>query len=154
MRISDMRSDVCTSVLKGNDRWVSARDAGTAGAAEGTQTPDSAGNVVSSREARIDPYYLFTRPPDAEELEFLLMRPFVPFSDDDRSQLLTAFMVGKSDGEDYGKLQVYEIPPGDFPRGPALVQGDIHRDPDISDLETLLGRPSPASPVDPGRLPP
>src|SRR3546814_16987331 len=104
MRISDMRSDVCTSVLKGNDRWVSARDPGTAGAAEGTQTTDSAGNVVSSREARIDPYYLFTRLPDAEELEFLLMRPFVPFSDGDRSQLLTAFLVGKSDGEDSGQL--------------------------------------------------
>src|SRR3546814_10011345 len=81
--------------------------------------------------------YLFTRLPDAEELEFLLMRPFVPFSDDDRSQLLTAFMVGKSDGEDYGKLQVYEMPPGDFPRGPALVQGDIQRDPDVSELEKI-----------------
>src|SRR3546814_11968304 len=138
MRISDMRSDVCTSVLKGNDRWVSARDAGTAGAAEGTQTPDSAGNVVSSREARIDPYYLFTRLPDAEEPEFLLMRPFVPFSDDARSPLLTAFMVGKSDGQDYGKLQGYEMPQGDFPRGSAEVQGDIQVDPDGSQLATLL----------------
>src|SRR3546814_7737759 len=129
MRISDMRSDVCTSVLKGNDRWVSARDAGTAGAAEGTQTTDSAGNVVSSREARIDPYYLFTRLPDAEELESLLMRLFVPLSDDNRSQLLTASMAGKSDGEDYGKLQVYAMPPGDFPPGPALEQVGIQRDP-------------------------
>ncbi|HEY9558621.1 MAG TPA: UPF0182 family protein, partial [Acidimicrobiales bacterium] len=136
----------------GNDRWDVARDPGTAGAAEGTQTTDSAGNVVSSREARIDPYYLFTRLPDAEELEFLLMRPFVPFSDDDRSQLLTAFMVGKSDGEDYGKLQVYEMPPGDFPRGPALVQGDIQRDPDVSELETLLGSRSQGSQVDYGSL--
>src|SRR3546814_4636168 len=34
----------------GNDRWDVARDPGTAGAAEGTQTTDSAGNVVSSRE--------------------------------------------------------------------------------------------------------
>src|SRR3546814_16763245 len=80
------------------------------------------------------------------------MRPFLPYSDDDRSHLLTAFMVGKSDGEDYGKLQVYEMPPGDFPRGPALVQGDIQRDPDVSELETLLGSRSQGSQVDYGSL--
>src|SRR3546814_12758093 len=96
--------------------------------------------------------YLFTRLPDAEELEFLLMRPFVPFSDDDRSQLLTAFMVGTSDGEDHGKLQGYEMHPGDFPRGPALLQGDIQRDPDVPDLETLMGCRSQGARADYGIL--
>src|SRR3546814_18130666 len=79
------------------------------------------------------------------------MRPFLPYSDDDRSHLLTAFMVGKSDGEDYGKLQVYEMPPGDLPCGPALVQGDIQRDPDVSETETLLASRSHGSQVNYGR---
>src|SRR3546814_6230582 len=42
--------------------------------------------------------------------------------------------------------------PGDFPRGPALVQGDIQRDPDVSELETLLGSRSQGSQVDYGSL--
>ena len=46
-----------------SDRWNIAQDPGTAGAAEGTQTTDNAGNVISTREARIDPYYLFTQLP-------------------------------------------------------------------------------------------
>src|SRR3546814_19828003 len=44
------------------------------------------------------------------------------------------------------------MPPGDFPRGPALVQGDIQRDPDVSELETLLGSRSQGSQVDYGSL--
>jgi hypothetical protein len=136
----------------GNDRWDVARDPGTAGAGEATQTTDNAGNVISSREARIDPYYLFTQLPGSDDLEFVLLRPFVPFSEDDRSQLLTAFMVGKSDGENYGKLQVFEMPPGNFPSGPALVQGDIQRDPNVSEQETLLGSRSQGSRVDFGSL--
>ncbi len=136
----------------GNDRWDVARDPGTAGAAEATQTTNEQGETIASRQARIDPYYLFTKLPGAEDLEFILMRPFVPFSDDDRSQLLTAFMVGKSDGASYGKLQVFEMPPGNFPNGPALVQGDIQRDPTVSEQETLLGSRSQGSRVDYGSL--
>ena len=34
----------------------------------------------------------------SEEAEMVLMRPFVPFSDDDRSQLLSAFMAARMDG--------------------------------------------------------
>lgn len=136
----------------GNDRWDVARDPGTAGAAEATQTTDQAGNTISTREARIDPYYLFTQLPGAEDLEFVLLRPFVPFSADDQSQRLTAFMVGKSDGDDYGKIQVFEMPAGALPNGPALVQGDIQRDPAVSEQETLLGSRSQGSRVDYGSL--
>ncbi|MGH9274712.1 MAG: UPF0182 family protein, partial [Acidimicrobiales bacterium] len=48
---------------EGNDYWDVARDPGTAGAGEGTQTTDAQGNVVATRDARIDPYYLFTQLP-------------------------------------------------------------------------------------------
>lgn len=122
----------------GNDYWDVARDPGTAGAAAGTQTTDAQGNVTATREARIDPYYLFTKLPGAEKPAFILLRPYVPTSQRDDNQLLTAFMVGKSDGDDYGKLQVFVMPRDQLPNGPALVQGEIQRDPAVSEAETIL----------------
>jgi len=126
------------SFYEGNDYWDVARDPGTAGAGEGTNVTNAQGETVSTREARIDPYYLFTQLPGSTQPEFILLRPFVPTSREDDSQLLTAFMVGKSDGDDYGKLQVYVMPRGNLPDGPAIVQGNIQSDGDVSEQETLL----------------
>jgi len=126
------------SFYEGNDYWDVARDPGTAGASGGTNVTNSQGETVSTRDARIDPYYLFTQLPGSDAPEFILLRPFVPTSEGDDNQLLTAFMVGKSDGENYGKLQVYVMPRGNLPDGPALVQGRIQSDGAVSQQETLL----------------
>jgi hypothetical protein len=123
---------------EGNDYWDVARDPGTAGAGQGSQTTDAQGNVIATRDARIDPYYLFTQLPGSEAPEFILLRPYVPTSQRDDNQLLTAFMVGKSDGDNYGKLQVFVMPRDNLPNGPALVQGEIQRDPTVSQQETIL----------------
>jgi uncharacterized membrane protein (UPF0182 family) len=130
--------DDADSFYTGNDYWDVARDPGTAGAGQGTETTDQQGNVIARRDARIDPYYLFTQLPGADDPEFLLMRPYVPTSKGDDNQLLTAFMVGKSDGGNYGKLQVFVMPRDNLPNGPALVQGEIQRDPTVSQQESLL----------------
>jgi uncharacterized membrane protein (UPF0182 family) len=70
----------------------------------------------------------------------VLMRPFVPFSDDDRSQLLTAFMAARMDPGHYGELVVYEMPSGDLPDGPGIAAATIQADETVSELESLLGR--------------
>ncbi|MGQ0830966.1 MAG: UPF0182 family membrane protein [Microthrixaceae bacterium] len=126
------------SFYTGNDFWDVARDPGTAGAGTGTQTTDSQGNVIATRDARIDPYYLFTQLPGSDKPEFILLRPFVPTSRGDDNQLLTAFMVGRSERDTYGKLQVFVMPRDNLPKGPALVQGEIQRDPSVSQDETIL----------------
>jgi uncharacterized membrane protein (UPF0182 family) len=128
-----------TQFYGGNDQWDVARDPGTAGAAAGTQTTNAQGATVSTRNARIDPYYLFTQLPESDAPEFVLLRPFVPVSREDDNQVLTAFMVGLSDGDNYGKLRVYTMPSGALPNGPALVQGEIQSDGAVSEAETLLG---------------
>ena len=130
--------DDADSFYTGNDFWDVARDPGTAGASAGTQTTDEQGNVIATRDARIDPYYLFTQLPGSDEPEFILLRPYVPTSRGDDNQLLTAFMVGKSDGDNYGKLQVFVMPRDNLPNGPALVQGEIQSDPTVSQQETIL----------------
>jgi hypothetical protein len=68
------------------------------------------------------------------------MRPFVPFSDDDRSQLLSAFMAARMDGENYGDLMVYEMPSGDLPDGPGIAAASIRGDDAVGELEGVLTR--------------
>ena len=123
----------------GNDYWDVARDPGTAGAGAGTAITNEQGETIQTRDARIDPYYLFTQLPGDTEPGFILLRPFVPTSREDDSQLLTAFMVGRSDLEEYGQLQVFVMPRSNLPNGPALVQGEIQSDEEVSRQETLLG---------------
>jgi uncharacterized membrane protein (UPF0182 family) len=122
----------------GDDQWDVARDPGTAGAGEGTRTTDANGQVVATRNQRIDPYYLYTKLPGDDQPEFVLLRPFVPVAKEDDNQVLRAFMVGQSDGDDYGQLKVYVMPPGTQVAGPALVQGAIQANTEVSQQETLL----------------
>jgi uncharacterized membrane protein (UPF0182 family) len=127
-----------TEFYAGDDRWDVSLDPGTVGAAAATTTRDTNGNLVTSRSPRIDPYYLFTQLPGATDPAFVLLRPFAPKTARDDNQVLTAFMVGESDGANYGKLRVFVMPRGKLPNGPGLVQGDIQRTQAVSQAETLL----------------
>jgi uncharacterized membrane protein (UPF0182 family) len=126
--------------------WRVARDPGTAGADPSTPVTDTAGQATGEqRAARIAPYYQLLQLPGPEgtisaEPEMVLMRPFVPQSEGDRTQLLTAFMAARMDGENYGELVVYEMPTGDLPDGPGIVGKSISADETVSELETVLGR--------------
>jgi uncharacterized membrane protein (UPF0182 family) len=130
------------------DAWRVARDPGTAGADPSTQVTDEAGQATGEqRAARIAPYYQLLQLPQGEsgeaisaEAEMVLMRPFVPFSDDDRNQLLTAFMAARMDGESYGELVVYEMPSRDLPDGPGIAASDIRGNENVARDETELGR--------------
>jgi hypothetical protein len=88
----------------------------------------------------MDPYYLVMRLPDEPNLEFLMLQPFVPFSDDDSRRELSAFMVAKGDPDDYGKLEVFVMPRDRQVDGPAIVNARINQEPEVSQLITLLSR--------------
>lgn len=136
--------------------WAVAQDPGTAGAPiASTQTVPGAnpGQITTVvRQARIEPYYLLTRLPERERQEFIMLRPFVPVSDDDSKKQLTAFMVAKSDPDEYGKLVNYELPTDKRIDGPALVAATIQADTAVSELETLLGSRGAGSSVRFGNL--
>jgi uncharacterized protein len=128
-----------------DDAWRVARDPGTAGADPSTQVTNEQGQVTGAQAPRIAPYYqLLQLPTESGEVsrqaEMVLMRPFVPFSEDDRSQLLTAFMAARMDPGHYGELVVYEMPSGDLPDGPGIAAATIQADETVSELESLLGR--------------
>ncbi len=124
-----------------NDGWVVARDPGTTRVVAPTPTSTAQDpNEPAPRQDRIDPYYLLTRLPGEVEESFVMLRPFVPISDDDDRQLLTAFMVARSDPDDYGQLETFVMPRDNLPDGPGIVAGTISGDVAVSELETLLGQ--------------
>ena len=70
-----------------SDAWNVAQDPGTvAGIVNTTQTTDAQGRVGPGAEQRIDPYYLLMQLPGEEDLSYVLLRPFVPFSDERQPQ--------------------------------------------------------------------
>ena len=121
-----------------NDAWNVAQspDAGL----DTTTVATPNGQAVTTREARMDPYYLLMRLPGEAKESFLLLRPFVPVSSNDSRKELTAFMVAKSDPNDYGQLETFVMPRGSLPDGPGLVAATMQQDTAVSQLQTLLGQ--------------
>jgi uncharacterized protein len=80
----------------------------------------------------MDPYYLLMRLPEEDSEQFLMLQPFVPFSVDDARRELSAFMVAKSDPDEYGQLEVFVMPRREQVDGPAIVNARIQQEPEIS----------------------
>jgi uncharacterized protein len=123
-----------------SDRWNIAQDPGSAGRGPAPAQVPAGSPVSSPREGRMDPYYLLMRLPDEPRAEFLILQPFVPFSDDDSRRELSAFMIAKSDPTEYGKLEVFVMPRDRQVDGPAIVNARINQEPEVSSLITLLSR--------------
>ncbi len=113
-----------------SDRWSIAQDPGSGR----TQL------APQQSQRRMDPYYLQMRLPNDPSTEFLILQPFVPFSQDDTRRELSAFMVAKSDPDDYGALEVFVMPRDRQVDGPAIVDARINQEPEVSQLITLLSR--------------
>ncbi|MGI8663981.1 MAG: UPF0182 family membrane protein [Acidimicrobiales bacterium] len=126
----------------GSDQWLVAKDPGIqearAPASTAAATDANSAVVTSSQNRRIDPYYQLMRLPGETDTSFLLLRPFVPFSEDDSRQQLTSFMVAKSDPGSYGKLETFVMPSERRPEGPGLVAGTIQADTNVSQAQTLF----------------
>jgi uncharacterized membrane protein (UPF0182 family) len=123
------------------DAWDIAQEPGAVGGtAAGTAAPNGQPTVGPARENRMDPYYLLMRLPDARSTDFLILQPFVPFSKDDSRKELTAFMVAKSDPDDYGQMEAYVMPRDRQIDGPAIVNAQINQDTSVSQQITLLGQ--------------
>ena len=83
--------------------------------------------------ARMLPYYTMMKLPGETTAEFIQMLPFTPRRRDN----LASWMVARSDGEHYGKLQVFAFPKQTLVFGPQQVVGRINQDQVISPQITL-----------------
>lgn len=76
----------------------------------------------------IESNYLMMRLPEEEEEEFILSVPYTP---KDKPNM-TALLVGRNDGENYGKLIVYKLSKSKNVYGPMQIENRIDSDPEIS----------------------
>ncbi len=132
-----------TAFYERTSSWSVAQDPGSS--VSGTPALVTSGPVVGTtpvraKEVRIDPVYMMLRLPGEETESFVMLRPFVPFSDDDSKKTLTSFMVANSDPAQYGKLTVYEMPAGFNIDGPSIVNANILADQVVSTRLTLLNQ--------------
>ncbi|MBN2317524.1 MAG: UPF0182 family protein [Acidobacteria bacterium] len=74
------------------------------------------------------PYYTIMRLPQEEKEEFILMLPFTP----GRKDNLSAWMVARSDEENYGKIMVYRFPKQKLVYGPRQIVARINQEAEIS----------------------
>jgi len=82
------------------------------------------------------PYYIVARLPGEEREEFLLIQPFTPA---DRHNLV-GWIAARSDGEHYGKMELFRFPSGRHVDGPNQVEARIDNDAVISEQFTLWGQ--------------
>ncbi len=89
---------------------------------------------IFGRDKRpMDPYYTIIKLPGEEEPEFTLILPFTPQG---RKNMI-GWMAARSDGDNYGKLLVYEMPKQSLVYGPMQVEARINQDQYISQQLTL-----------------
>ena len=106
----------------------------------GLQTRQRGGrpNVHSeSATERFIPYYTMFRNALTGEEEFVILRPFVPFSTDDRRTELQAYMTASGDGGNYGQLITYVVTNNPLPSGPARVADQAETEQEISPVLSL-----------------
>lgn len=92
--------------------------------------------IYGDEPLSIDPYYLIMKLPIADQEEFILLHPYTPVS---RPNLI-AWLAARSDGENYGKLLLYQFPKQELVFGPDQIEALINQDPLISGQISLWNR--------------
>ena len=92
--------------------------------------------IYGGEEQQVESYYLIMRLPTEDSEEFILLTPFTPVS---RSNLI-AWLAGRSDGLNYGRLLLYQFPKQRLIYGPEQIEARINQDPIISQQISLWNR--------------
>jgi uncharacterized membrane protein (UPF0182 family) len=94
-------------------------------------------NEIYDNESRkVEPYYLITSLPNVSFEEFILLLPYTPKQ---RTNLI-AWLAARSDGENYGKLLLYNFPKERLIYGQEQIEARINQDPVISQQISLWNR--------------
>ncbi len=83
---------------------------------------------AAGKSGAMAPRHMIMKLPGEKKEEYVLMLPFTPRAKDN----LSAWMVARNDGADYGKLVVYRFPKQKLIFGPKQVIGRINQDTEIS----------------------
>ncbi|HET6420729.1 MAG TPA: UPF0182 family protein [Geobacteraceae bacterium] len=113
-----------TSFYNKEDSWDIARQVTDVNAREGTE---------------MDPYYILTRIPGEAKDEFVLQLLFSPHSTDIKHPRgnMVGQLIGRCDGDNYGKLILVEFPKNKLVNGPLQIGSRISQHREISKDITL-----------------
>jgi uncharacterized membrane protein (UPF0182 family) len=100
----------------------------------------NASQTAAPRAARMAPYYVLNKLQGDADPNYMILRPFQPFSDNDSKPKLTAFMVARCDGDDLGRLQVYTMGDKENIDGPGIVSPSMLSDSAVSSTITQLNQ--------------
>ena len=89
--------------------------------------------LIDNKQASMSPYYIIMRLPGESEPEYIQMLPFTP----NRKQNMIAWLCARSDGDNYGKLLVYNFPKQELIFGPMQIESRINQDSNIAQQLTL-----------------
>lgn len=92
--------------------------------------------IYGSKPRQVEPYYLIMKLPRGQSEEFILLLPFTPRQ---RPNLI-AWLAARSDGQEYGKLLLYEFPKQQLVYGQEQIEARINQDPVISQQISLWNR--------------
>jgi hypothetical protein len=92
--------------------------------------------IYGAQPQAVAPYYLIMKLPTAQSEEFILLLPFTPSQ---RTNLI-AWLAARSDGEEYGKLLLYQFPKQELVYGQEQIEALINQDPVISQQISLWNR--------------
>jgi uncharacterized membrane protein (UPF0182 family) len=76
----------------------------------------------------MEPYYVLTKLPGQQELQYLLISPLTPNNRDN----MIGWMAANSDYPNYGEVSVYQLPKERLIFGPAQIEAKIDQDTEIS----------------------
>ncbi len=89
--------------------------------------------IVGNKVEQIQPYYIIMQLPDEDHPEYILMIPFTP----NTKQNMIGWLCARSDGENYGKLKVYDFSKQELIYGPMQIESRIDQNSEISEQMTL-----------------
>ncbi|MEL7522398.1 MAG: UPF0182 family protein, partial [Cyanobacteria bacterium J06553_1] len=89
--------------------------------------------LYRGQQQQVEPDYLIMKLPEESAEEFVLILPFTPINRDN----MIAWMAARSDGENYGKLSLYEFPKQELIYGPFQIEARIDQNPEIAQQITL-----------------
>ncbi|MFM7406747.1 MAG: UPF0182 family protein [Cuspidothrix sp.] len=92
--------------------------------------------IYGDKTRPVEPYYLITSLPNVSFEEFILLLPYTPKQ---RTNLI-AWLAARSDGENYGKLLLYNFPKERLIYGQEQIEARINQDPVISQQISLWNR--------------
>lgn len=92
--------------------------------------------IAGSAYQTVEPYYVLLKLPEEKKPEFIIMLPFTPKN----KNVMNAWLAGRCDFPNYGKLVLYKFPKGVEVLGPRQLDARIDQDTEISQALTLWGQ--------------